>query len=69
MTSTWLRHPGILNISYDQTLKIPRVPIISTHDMESEESRQVAMTSHPKISSYIIFSKMEFSTVVLLSEK
>lgn len=59
----------MLNISYDQTLRTLRAPIISIHDMELEESRQVSMTSSPKISSYIIFRKMEFNIVVVLSQK
>lgn len=59
----------MLNISYNQTLKTLSVLIISTHDMELEESRQVAMTSSPKISSYIIFRNTEFNIVVVLSQK
>lgn len=37
--------------------------------MELEESGQVAMTSSPKISLYIIFSKTKFNAVVLLLQK
>lgn len=37
--------------------------------MELEESEQVAMTSRPKISLYIIFSKTKFNAVVLLLQK